>query len=234
MKFSEAILANSEFRLRSQVEGNTGKKMSLAALSTANNLTVIENLLRKNSPAKTLEIGLCFAGSGLLMSAFHADCGAPDNHSHIAIDPFQSTVWDGVGETRIQELGLQPWFECIEDFSHLALPYIMNRGDRFDLIYVDGSHIFEDVFVDMYYCIRLLNDGGIIIFDDATDIHVRKVLNFVRKNVSALEEIDLSEFHPKGQSFQYKLARLAGKLQMAGFERKGDPTRSWDARCIDF
>jgi hypothetical protein len=36
------------------------------------------------------------------------------------------------------------------------------------------------VFVDSFFGARLLGDEGVIVFDDSGDLHVRKVLNFVR------------------------------------------------------
>jgi predicted O-methyltransferase YrrM len=36
----------------------------------------------------------------------------------------------------------------------------------YDLVYVDGSHHFDDVFLDAVKCFEMLKVGGIIIFDD--------------------------------------------------------------------
>ncbi len=168
------------------------------------------------------------------MSAFHADAGLPEEHKHIAIDPFQSTVWDGVGEMRIEAAGLIPWFECLHDFSHHALPNLLSRREQFDLIYVDGSHIFEDVFIDMFYGARLLSDGGVILFDDASDPHIAKVLKFVRVNLPALEEFDLSQYRPDRGGLRYRLAALLGRQQLVGFRRVSDPTREWNAVLKNF
>lgn len=40
------------------------------------------------------------------------------------------------------------------------------HGITFDFIYIDGDHTARGVLVDTVYSIRLLNKGGIIIFDD--------------------------------------------------------------------
>lgn len=233
-KLEQAIAANGAFRSQGKVQGRTGRDISLAALSTSNNLEVIAALLTELRPKRTLEIGFCFAGSGLLMTAFHADTGSPEKHRHVAIDPFQSTVWDGVGEMRIEEAGLTPWFNCLHEFSHLALPNLLGKGERFDLIYVDGSHLFEDVFIDMFYCTRLLTDGGVILFDDASDPHISKVLKFVRRNLPALEDFDVSQYRSDGGGLRYRLAKLLGRSQMVGYRRLSDPTREWNAAFKNF
>jgi len=49
--------------------------------------------------------------------------------------------------------------------SHKILP-TFDLKETYDLIYVDASHRADDTFVDGYYCNKLLNRGGLIIFDD--------------------------------------------------------------------
>ena len=43
----------------------------------------------------------------------------------------------------------------------------LDKGERFDMIYIDGSHEFDEVFVDAYYSYRLLSPGGIMLLDDS-------------------------------------------------------------------
>ena len=37
------------------------------------------------------------------------------------------------------------------------------------MIYVDGSHNFEHVFIDAYYSVQLLDMGGVVLFDDSIE-----------------------------------------------------------------
>jgi predicted O-methyltransferase YrrM len=52
--------------------------------------------------------------------------------------------------------------------SYLALAHLVATGhfERFDLIYVDGSHQAPDVLSDAVLCFHLLRVGGVLIFDD--------------------------------------------------------------------
>ena len=56
----------------------------------------------------------------------------------------------------------------------LLLPWGASRmaqdGRRFGLIYIDGSQEFDDFFVDAYLCARLLEPGGIMLFDDRSQL----------------------------------------------------------------
>lgn len=51
-------------------------------------------------------------------------------------------------------------------FSTYELPKMLEAGDRFDLIYVDGSHTAWAVFVDLCYCAAVLEVGGMMVMDD--------------------------------------------------------------------
>jgi predicted O-methyltransferase YrrM len=50
--------------------------------------------------------------------------------------------------------------------SSVVLPELISKGERFDLIYIDGSHAAADVMTDAVLSYLLLNVGGVILFDD--------------------------------------------------------------------
>ncbi|OCB32374.1 hypothetical protein A5675_24590 [Mycobacterium malmoense] len=47
-----------------------------------------------------------------------------------------------------------------------VLPRLVEEGQQYDLIYVDGSHFADDVLVDAALAWQLLKEGGVMIFDD--------------------------------------------------------------------
>jgi len=51
-------------------------------------------------------------------------------------------------------------------FSSHVLPRLVEEQQKFDLIYVDGSHFADDVLTDGINAWRLLEPGGVMIFDD--------------------------------------------------------------------
>ncbi len=88
--------------------GKTGKVFdTLTALSSRNNLKKIEALMNAHRFRKTLEIGMAFGGSALTFAEIHRVQSESSPSSHVAIDPFQSTVWDGVGSLRLRRPGFQ-------------------------------------------------------------------------------------------------------------------------------
>lgn len=49
-----------------------------------------------------------------------------------------------------------------------VLPQMLDEKLKFDIIYVDGSHLADDVLTDAITSWRLLEQGGILIFDDVS------------------------------------------------------------------
>ena len=54
-------------------------------------------------------------------------------------------------------------FFTLKGESQKILP---TMNEKFDFIYIDGSHKSDDTFMDGYWSHRFLNVGGIIVFDD--------------------------------------------------------------------
>lgn len=217
--------------IRSQrVVGKTGKIFDqLPALSTENNLHIIQELMFHLKPDRTLEIGLSFGGSALAFSQAHKNLGREGAVQHVAIDPFQGRYWDDSGLLALERSGLSSYLDFRNSSSEIELPKFLSSGHRFGLIYVDGSHLFEHVFLDAFFSIRLLTDGGVVLFDDSSNSHVAKVVRFLRTNGEGLVEYDLSQWRKIRKPLKYAVARCLGKIQLTAFQRTGDVERNWDA-----
>ncbi len=203
--------------------GRTGKKFDqLGPLSSLSNLKMIETLMQQHSPARTLEVGMAFGASTVVFAAMHGMRDRGSKRPHIAIDPFQSTIWDDVGRLKLEAANLADLVEVIEERSSVALSRLMAEGSQFGLIYVDGSHLFEDVFVDAYFGMRLLEPGGYLLFDDCADPHVEKVLAFINTSVPGLER-------QADTTLKQQIARRLGKRQLTVYRRIGEVERGWNA-----
>ncbi len=55
---------------------------------------------------------------------------------------------------------------ALKGFSNAVLPRLLEAGEQFDLVFVDGSHAYDDVVIDSDYAWALLKPGGILIWDD--------------------------------------------------------------------
>lgn len=197
----------------------------LAAISTVNNLDIIHRLMMEVRAKRTLEVGLSFGGSALAFCASHRELGHHPNRQHVAIDPFQTTHWDSCGLLALERAGLAGYLDFRPFASSSELPRL--GSSCFGLIYVDGSHLFEDVFVDAYFGTRLLETGGVIAFDDCSDPHVAKVIAYL-KTMPGLNEIELRS------SLKHRIGRMLNKVQMRAFKRTGEIERAWDAPFTNF
>jgi len=67
--------------------------------------------------------------------------------------------------------------EGIRATSYEGLARSIHLGDRYDFIYVDGSHTAPDVMTDACMAFGLLKQGGIMLFDDYLWNHVPGILH---------------------------------------------------------
>lgn len=141
-------------------------------------------------PERVLEIGLAWGGSAIHIGAALRDNG---RGMHVVLDPFQDLTWSYIGATELRRLGLdqrpesENGFELIERRSDTAMPEMWERGDTFQFIFIDGDHSFHGVFVDVYYAEKLLEVGGMIVFDDAMSLPILKVRSYMAANMPHLK-----------------------------------------------
>jgi predicted O-methyltransferase YrrM len=220
-----------------RIEGAGGKIFNnTGAVSSLNTLWILRTVMMDLKPGRTLEIGLSFGGSCLVFLASHRDLSHSPEKQHIAIDPHQKSVWDNTGLMHIRKESLQGWLDFYEEHSSARLPMLVNANNKIDLVYIDGSHLFEDVFTDFYYVWRLLATNGVVIFDDYTDPHVKKVTRFIDKNLgNYFSRFDVDKYRPdQGRSCKYKIAKMLNKTQVIAYRKTGNDSRSWNSKFMDF
>lgn len=112
-----------------------------------------------------VEIGLAYGSSALAIgeALLH---GSPTGVSHVMIDPYQESSYANVGWEAVRDAGLGPSSVLITEPSSRALPRLAGEGFTADAAFVDGSHRFHEVFVDLYYLRSLVHPGGLVILDD--------------------------------------------------------------------
>lgn len=205
--------------IRDRVTSNGGSLQSLESCSTENNIHVLREVIRQRQPHATLEIGLANGASALtILASLEEFSGGV--YTHTSIDPFQETLWNNVGRQLVENQALTGHFELIQEFSSRALPRLLGEGKTCDLVYVDGSHTFDNVFIDYYYSVRLLEKGGVILFDDCTTEDVANVIRYIscRQN-TVLRELDLDPFRNPNRSWKSRVGKVLGRSQIRGFEK---------------
>jgi predicted O-methyltransferase YrrM len=126
-----------------------------------------------------IEIGLAYGSSALAIGEALASL---ENAHHLVIDAFQDR-FGNVGWDSITEAGLETICELRTERSQLALPCLVAEGFVADAAFVDGSHVFHNVFVDLYFLRELVRPGGLVILDDIDWPSVATAVHYYEVNV---------------------------------------------------
>ncbi len=133
----------------------------------------------------TLEIGL---GYGFSTTFIMAALMGREKWSHTAIDPYQHQDWKGIGLVNaskiieVSKFRSQDSFQHINEYSDVALCKLRASEKRYDLIFIDGYHRFDDVLVDFYLASQICAKNGFIVFHDLWLDSVKAVVSFIRSN----------------------------------------------------
>jgi predicted O-methyltransferase YrrM len=130
--------------------------------------------IRDRGIRRTLEVGCGLGKSAVAIMA-------ATNEPHVVVDPFQDT-FDRRGLANIRSAGFGDNLRFIEDLSSRALPRLLDQGERFEFVFIDGSHRFDDIFVDFYFSDMLLEPGGHVVFHDLWMRTTRLVDSYVSSN----------------------------------------------------
>jgi predicted O-methyltransferase YrrM len=160
----------------------------------------LQTLIRSRKPKTSLEVGLAFGVSALFICEALKESGG---HSHIVIDAFQRTQWHGIGLNNLKVAGFGELVRFIEAYSHLALPQLEAEGTTVDFAFIDGWHTFDHALADFFHIDRILNVGGVVVFDDVFFPGVHQACRFVATNrayrvMGCTERV--SDYRPSAQA----------------------------------
>lgn len=136
----------------------------------------------------TIEIGLAYGFATLFICEGLITNGR-DRASHVAIDPFQDG-FDNAGLGALERAGVSEIVEFHQEESQIVLPRFVEQKRIFDFAFVDGSHFFERVFLDLVYLNRLVGPGKVVFVDDYQLPAIAKSAGFCISNFGwKLEEL---------------------------------------------
>ena len=125
----------------------------------------LRDLLVNEGVGTVVEVGLAYGRSALAIgeALLTVDARRP---LHVIIDPLQATEWSNAGWQMLRSAGLDAIARLVLQPSSLALPQLVAEGVTADAAFVDGSHRFHEVFVDLYFLRKIVRPGGLIVLDD--------------------------------------------------------------------
>lgn len=125
----------------------------------------VRDLFVAEGVGSVIEIGLAYGSSALAIGEALATVGR-DRARHLIIDPMQDSEFLDAGWESVCAAGLEGISTLIRERSQFALPGLVAEGVTVDAAFVDGSHIFHEVFVDLYFLRKLVRPGGLVVLDD--------------------------------------------------------------------
>lgn len=123
----------------------------------------IRDLLIAEKSVSIIEIGLAYGSSALAIGEALISVGGT---RHVIIDPFQDSEFRDAGWEVVRSAQLDGVAILLRERSQIALPRLAAEKASADAAFVDGSHLFHNVFVDLYYLQMIVRPGGLIILDD--------------------------------------------------------------------
>ncbi len=177
------------------------------------------DIVKQNDDITTVvEVGMAFGTTALYICQAFKDAGR--DGTLISIDPNQSTQWSNIGRLNLERAGLDKYHQLMEESSITALPkLLMERGEgSLDLAFVDGMHLFDYTLLDIFYAVKLLRIGGVLVVDDIRHSGVKQVISYIRSNYANPKKNQILEYQSRTPTDQ-----TAGT-----FVKIAEDTRAWD------
>ena len=138
---------------------------------------LIYNAVLDVKPKFSVEVGCAYGISALFATQAMSELGS--EFHHIIVDPKQKTIFDDLGIRNLERAGYAESCRFIKEGSEFALPKLCEQGTRIQFAIIDGWHTFDHVLIDFFYINRMLDVGGVLVFDDANWPAIRRLLDFI-------------------------------------------------------
>jgi predicted O-methyltransferase YrrM len=143
---------------------------------------LLRDLLISERVGTVVEIGLAYGSSALAVGEALVTVGSAGPR-HLVIDPFQRQAFADVGWDALCSAGLDSIATLVVEPSSVALPRLVAEGVVADAAFVDGSHRYHEVFVDLYFLRKIVRPGGLVVLDDDWTPSVRTAVRYYERNL---------------------------------------------------
>ena len=163
------------FRLGTIETNIQGERIELNSHTPKEQGLFLQKVYDKIKPKKSLEVGLALGISTLFILEKCREYNG-DEKCHIIIEPFS---WGDAAIHNIRKEGLEKYIDVHNDFSDVVLPTLFLNKEKIQFAYVDTTKVFDTVLQDFYFIDKILDVGGVIVFDDATMGGINVVMRFI-------------------------------------------------------
>lgn len=205
MEFSEIVESIYRDNVKKTLKG---KPLELDTLLSIDRKACeyVYALVKGLAPKLAIEVGMAWGYSSVPV------CKALQDSSKgvsLIVDPYQKISYQGVGLQLLGDFKLKKHFSFYEERSDIQLPKFFEKKTKIQFGFIDGDHRIDAVFNDFYFLNKMLEPGGVIVFDD-----------FQFSSVEAVVGYSLINFHYK------KIPQ--NNERFAVLEKTKDDDRGWD------
>ena len=234
----EEVFSTMKFKTR------TGEVVEIKAETPKEQCEFLQTIIEKNNFKNSLEVGFAFGISAVAICESVAKFGG----KHTVFDPEEEKYWGGHGIDLVEQAGYKDILDFRDLPSAIGLAKLLPEGEgKFDFAYVDTMKHFDAIVVDLYFIIKLLRVGGVVVFDDVYFPGIRKAMRFA----SQLPFLKVYDSQPKSSNIpQRRLAKFLNNFsrisplikeehkqtdsdlgidtQMLAPQKIAEDTRNWD------
>ena len=149
-----------------------GKDIELSDGIPIEEVEMIYDVMSEYKPKSSLEIGLCH---GISSMAICDNLKESNGVNHI-IDPGLKVNRYGINN--LERAGLKDNFIHYDDVSEVVLPQLLQNDLKVDFVFMDGWLTLDHLMLDFFYIDKILNIGGIVMFDNCEMSSVKEAFNY--------------------------------------------------------
>lgn len=149
-----------------------GKDIELSDGIPIEEVEMIYDVMSEYKPKSSLEIGLCH---GISSMAICDNLKESNGVNHI-IDPGLKVNRYGINN--LERAGLKDNFIHYDDVSEVVLPQLLQGDLKVDFVFMDGWLTLDHLMLDFFYIDKILNIGGIVMFDNCEMSSVKEAFNY--------------------------------------------------------
>ena len=149
-----------------------GKDVELIDGIPIEEVEMIYDVMSEYKPKSSLEIGLCH---GISSMAICDNLKESNGVNHI-IDPGLKVNRYGINN--LERAGLKDNFIHYDDVSEVVLPQLLQGDLKVDFVFMDGWLTLDHLMLDFFYIDKILNIGGIVMFDNCEMSSVKEAFNY--------------------------------------------------------
>ena len=149
-----------------------GKDIELSDGIPIEEVEMIYDVMSEYKPKSSLEIGLCH---GISSMAICDNLKELNGINHI-IDPGLKVNRYGINN--LERAGLKDNFIHYDDVSEVVLPQLLQDDLKVDFVFMDGWLTLDHLMLDFFYIDKILNIGGIVMFDNCEMSSVKDAFTY--------------------------------------------------------